>query len=502
MKRILNKTKNPGWLAVLLLTLLTTFSVASCQDDEDGGGAPVIHYVRVTDPALADSTFTDAYPGTMIAIIGENLGGVQEIYINGYSVSFNPTYVTSHSIILTIPSVDEENPDAFQLVGTNPDLPSEIRVVTNHGTATYAFHILSPAPYITRLAVDYPVDPGEELTIVGGNFYELQKIYFSEDSVTVSQEVTEYTVNNDYDEITFNAPSTVIEEGFLFVVCYTDTAVVEFIRNAPEPIVTGISSTMPVVGSEVTITGQNFISLTGIDVNGEFIIPVEDIKVSEAFDELTFIMPQAPTQSGTLSVNAVGGTAELPGTFYPIENVVLDFDNVGSYSWGDHQAPAATPVPADPSTAPYVSTGNIMGVKGTIDSSSMWWFGAIYSNAQWVSTDVIPGGTPISDLELQFECYIASELEGPVMTITFGNNINDPNSLYNYIPVSAFTGETEIGEWMQVSIPLETIILQESSWQEFLNANYPALGTVFTWSTCNGEAYIEIYVDNYRIVER
>ena len=60
MKRSMNKTMNSGWLAVLMLVLLTAFSVASCQDDEDGGGAPVIHYVRVTDPALADSTFTDA----------------------------------------------------------------------------------------------------------------------------------------------------------------------------------------------------------------------------------------------------------------------------------------------------------------------------------------------------------------------------------------------------------------------------------------------------------
>ena len=55
MKRLMNKTMNSGWLAVLMLVLLTAFSVASCQDDEDGGGAPVIHYVRVTDPALADT---------------------------------------------------------------------------------------------------------------------------------------------------------------------------------------------------------------------------------------------------------------------------------------------------------------------------------------------------------------------------------------------------------------------------------------------------------------
>ena len=460
MKRLMNKTMNSGWLAVLMLVLLTAFSVASCQDDEDGGGAPVIHYVRVTDPALADSTFTDAQPGTMIAVIGENLGGLQAVYINGYEVSINSTLATSTCIILTIPSVDPENPDLFQLVGTNPDLPAEIRVVTNHGTATFAFHVLSPAPYITRLAVDYPVDPGEEMTIIGGNFYELQKIYFSEDSVTVAQEVTEYTVNSDYDEITFNAPSTVIEEGFLFVVCYTDTAVVNFIRNAPKPIVTGISSTMPVVGSEVTITGQNFIALTNIDVNGEFTIPAEDIEVSAAFDELTFVMPQAPTQSGTLSVNTVGGTAEIAG-FYPVEYVVLDYDNVGAFSWGE----GAGLYTADGTQPPFVGTGSF--------------------------------STSVSSLELQFECYIELPYEGPMMQIAMGGDTS--YSLKDYVPVSAFTGEMETGHWMQVSVPLSSIVVN-NTWQEFVDRGNSELGIYMTYPTAGEEMTVTMFFDNFRVV--
>ena len=480
MKRSMNKTMNSGWLAVLMLVLLTAFSVASCQDDEDGGGAPVIHYVRVTDPALADSTFTDAQPGTMIAVIGENLGGLQAVYINGYEVSINSTLATSTCIILTIPSVDPENPDLFQLVGTNPDLPAEIRVVTNHGTATFAFHVLSPAPYITRLAVDYPVDPGQEMTIVGGNFNELQKIYFTEDSETVAQEVTEYT---------FNAPSTVIEEGFLFVVCYTDTAVVNFIRNAPKPIVTGISSTMPVVGSEVTITGQNFIALTNIDVNGEFTIPAEDIEVSAAFDELTFIMPEAPTQSGTLSVNTVGGTAEIAG-FYPVEYVVLDYDNVGAFSWGE----GAGLYTADGTQPPFVGTGSFSGFTGT--ASQSWWWIQVVSNAVY-TTNVIPGSTSVSDLELQFECYIQQSYEGPMMQIAMGGDTD--YSLKDYVPVSAFTGEMETGHWMQVSVPLSSIVVN-NTWQEFVDRGNSELGIYMTYPTAGEEMTVTMFFDNFRVV--
>ena len=492
MKRILNETMNSGRWAVLLLVLLAAFGVAACQDDEDGGGMPVIHYVRVTDPALADSTFTDAYPGTMIAIIGENLGGVKELYINNYQVSFNPTYNTSTCIIVTIPSVDEDNPDLFQLVGTNPDLPSEIRVVTNHGTATYAFHILSPAPYITRLAADYPVVSGEDITIVGANFYEIQQIYFSEDSISVTQEVTDYTVNADYDEITFTAPSNLIDEGYLFVVCYTDTASTEFLRNGPKPVVTDISSRMPVVGSQVRISGQNFISVEEIDVNGEFTIPGEDIEVSEEFDELTFIMPQAPTASGTLTVITASGSDELPGTFYPIENVILNYDGIGSYNWGGYAGPTTT----DGSAAPYVADGVFSSIVGEISAWNYWW-GQSVNNTQWPSSDVLPGSTSIADLELQYECYIEQAYTGPVIQVVLGDNWD--YNLTNYVPLSDYTGEMEVGHWTQYSIPL-TDLVTESTWQAFLDSGKLAMLGFYITNPTAEAAYVGFYIDNVRIV--
>lgn len=55
MKKLINAI-------LFLLTILTVSMVTSCKDDENGNGAPVIHYLRVTDPALADSTFTDVIP--------------------------------------------------------------------------------------------------------------------------------------------------------------------------------------------------------------------------------------------------------------------------------------------------------------------------------------------------------------------------------------------------------------------------------------------------------
>ena len=74
--------------------ILFAFTTTSCKNNEgDGNGTPVIKYIRLTDPALADSTFTDVNPGTMIAVIGENLSGVMEVYINGQEISFNPSLI-------------------------------------------------------------------------------------------------------------------------------------------------------------------------------------------------------------------------------------------------------------------------------------------------------------------------------------------------------------------------------------------------------------------------
>ena len=135
---------------VLLTILLACNLFTACNDDE-GGGVPVIHHIRLVDPEKADSTFTDVNPGTMIVVIGENLNDVRKVFINEQEVSFNSNYGTSTSLILTIPG-------ELQLTGANPELKGELRIETSHGIATYSMHVLSPAPYITRVATTFPVE--------------------------------------------------------------------------------------------------------------------------------------------------------------------------------------------------------------------------------------------------------------------------------------------------------------------------------------------------------
>ena len=128
---------------LILLTIMLACNLFTACNDDEGGGIPVIHHIRLTDPEKADSTFTDVNPGTMIVAIGENLNGVKKVFINQQEVSFNSNYSTSTNLILTIPA-------DLPLVGANPDLKDELRIETTHGTAIYSMHVLSPAPYPHR----------------------------------------------------------------------------------------------------------------------------------------------------------------------------------------------------------------------------------------------------------------------------------------------------------------------------------------------------------------
>lgn len=489
MRKLKNIIENLGCLILLFVIFASIVIIPSCKEEGGTDRIPVIHYLRVTDPALADSTFTDVSPGSMIVVVGENLDGVKKVYINNQEISFNANYGTSTSLIITVPS-DED----FQLSGPNPDVPSELRIVTDHGVATFSMHVLSPGPVISNISAFYPIEPGDEISLKGENFYEIKRIYFTTDSINVTETITDYSVNSDYSEISFTVPDKLNEKGYIIMECYTSDACIEFVPEGPKAVITGISSTMPIVGSEVRILGKNLIDVSRININGEFDIFADEIKLSPEYDELSFTMPKAPSKSGKLSVTTISGTFEMEETFYPKENVILDWDNVGSWVWGGYSQLYNS---ADGTVPPYISDGNYSGIVGVISANNFWW-GQTVNATVWPAADVISENTKTSDLELQFECYVAEVFEGPVLQIQLCGNFNA--ALSNYVPVSSFTGETEIGSWMQCSIPLSSIV-EENTWKDFLNNGLSTeLGVYITNPTENADVHVEIYFDNFRIV--
>ena len=103
--------------------------------------------VKKVDTTKRDSLFTQAVPGTLIVIEGNNFGGLQAVYFNDTSAYFNPSYVTSTNIIITIPST-------AQTAATNPNVQNIIKVVTDHGTTTLFFQTLSASAFYISITFD------------------------------------------------------------------------------------------------------------------------------------------------------------------------------------------------------------------------------------------------------------------------------------------------------------------------------------------------------------
>jgi len=468
-----------------IFMLLLALPFTSC-DNDDNDGLPVIHQVRTTDPELKDSTFVKANPGQMLLVEGENLGSVRKIYINGQDVEFNPNYVTSKTIIVIIPA-------ELILTGTNPELPKEIRVETKAGSASYTFHVLSPAPSISRLQVIYPVNPGDVVAVFGENFYEIEKIMLEGqdddgEPTGVDVEVVQYEYSNKV--IGYVLPAGAADKGEVVVYCAAGEARFPYATVVQPPVIDSFSSDMPIVGAEFFITGKYFIGVEKVNINGEYDILAEDLRVAESSDTIYMKLPSEPAKSGKITVTAAGGNSSDDKLFYPKEYVIGNFDDIGSISW------AGSIYEGNGENPPYTTTGKAGGVIESNVGEYNGWFGNVLANTQY--SDAIAGSTLVSDLVIRFECFITYPLQTISYQVMFGGDWDNAPS--NYVPKSIASGKTEIGKWMTCQIPLSMVAVNATSYNDI-----KAMGTEIGFFSKNGDEAVpkyEVYFDNIRIVNK
>ncbi|GLU51167.1 hypothetical protein Dfri01_06280 [Dyadobacter frigoris] len=154
----------------MLFALLSAmaFITISCSEDElPGGGVPSIKYVRVTKPESSDSLLVGAFQGTLIAIVGENLQDAEQIWFNDQRATLTPTYVTSKTILVSIPSVIPK------------DITNKMKIVFSGGsTLEHDFKVQISEPVLSSMACEY-VAAGEIATISGDYFYEPLTVTFA-----------------------------------------------------------------------------------------------------------------------------------------------------------------------------------------------------------------------------------------------------------------------------------------------------------------------------------
>jgi hypothetical protein len=152
----------------LLVGLLAAGLYWSCSEDElPNNGEPRIRYIRVTAPESSDSLLAAAYQGSTVAIMGENLQGVVEIWFNDQRASLTPTFITSTTIITSVPS---------QI----PTLVTNVMklVFANGSTLEYPFAVAISEPELTSMNCEF-VNEGDVAVIRGNYFYEPLTVTFT-----------------------------------------------------------------------------------------------------------------------------------------------------------------------------------------------------------------------------------------------------------------------------------------------------------------------------------
>jgi hypothetical protein len=205
MKKFINQI--PLLLIVAIITGMLGFSTTSCK--KETVGTPEIFYVRVTQPAKSDSLLVGAYMGNLVAIVGQNLGNVQEIWFNDQKATLNPAYVTDKSILVSVPS------------SVPSTVTNKIRLVfKDKSEMLYDFAVNVPGPVLTGIKSEYM--PAGELIDLTGDFFFEPKVTFAGDVAGVIAEFDKTSMHVKVPEGALPGPITVqtnfgkVNSKFLF----------------------------------------------------------------------------------------------------------------------------------------------------------------------------------------------------------------------------------------------------------------------------------------------
>jgi len=190
MKKIYKSTIE---MVTLLVVLAILIAIPACNDNPDAykiaSGKPTVSYVRIPDALSADSLVTHAFMGTTIALVGENLRSVKEIWFNDQQATLNTSLITPTALIVQVPN-------------TIPDLvTSKFYMVTaSNDTVKYDFGVDVPSPLLKTMDCEYVPDGGT--AVINGNFFlpvdgsTVPEVYFTPNikAEVISATLTKITV--------------------------------------------------------------------------------------------------------------------------------------------------------------------------------------------------------------------------------------------------------------------------------------------------------------------
>lgn len=205
-------------LAVSLLVATIAFALVSCDNFSGGSGNPIGNLdepLEITGVQYQSADSVDANgnpiqpdtigPGDRIAIQGNNMNSVANVYFLGYEADYNPALASENYLIATIPGdlpFGELTPAAL-------DTLDAIRVTNDAGEATYNEAPVLPGPPSLQSMSNEHAMPGDEVTLYGQALYLIESITFP-GGVTLSGDDVNAAV--DGSSVTFTLPQSVSTE--------------------------------------------------------------------------------------------------------------------------------------------------------------------------------------------------------------------------------------------------------------------------------------------------
>jgi len=489
----------------IFLLIIAGIGFFACKKNSNSG-PPTVKDIRTVDPAKADSFFTQALPGTLIAIQGSGFSGLKAIYFNDTSAYFNPVYVTDNTIIVQIPGY-------AQTAATKPSVPSTIKLVTDHGTTSYSFTLVLPHPAITSISID---DSGTMLVITGTDLTGVSKVTFPIGTAPVA--APSFKEDTSHKLVTAAIPPGDAYVDSVRVYCTFGVASFPY---PPPMTIAAVSNENATAGTTITITGSNFIGVNKVIFPGG----IEATPTVNSVKQMTVTVPSGVTAPDNLKISGQLGTAssqqlfdgyltyKSPGYLSTFE-VQYATDNTGFVGWTGGYADA-------PTTATKYPNGT--GAAGVLLQG-----GTLAKNAGPTS-QANPGNLQLNDVpwtantsddpstySLKFEIYVANNWKAGEIWIAVGDWYVWSSYTARYAPwETASGGVFHPSGWTTVTIPLNQFIQGNQFWQTSWTtggapaskfSDYPFTSVCFMVTNDQPTAVsvtdgINVAIDNVRIVK-
>ena len=202
------------------MAVLATAGLAmtSCKDEPDkyeiADGTPSVNYIRCLSSEVkntndaANTHYTtgelveEASPQNTLALIGDNLRSVYEIYFNDQKAILNTSFITDNVLIVDVPkTVPHVVTDKIYMVTQDKD------------TVTTSFHVVIPAPNISEMSCEY-AQQGERVTFTGDYFVNYEatplEVFFTDKNSNLVPAVIN-SISDDYTSVDVTIPEEAAE---------------------------------------------------------------------------------------------------------------------------------------------------------------------------------------------------------------------------------------------------------------------------------------------------